>query len=72
MGADPSGQGGVGRSWVTQLLRRNVIAARALRTAAAAAASSAGGTRGEMLGLRWTEHRDRAEMFFGFFLFVFF
>lgn len=69
-GADPSGRGGVGRSWVTQLLRRNVTAARALRTAAAAAASSAGGTRGEMLGWRWTEQWDRAAVFFLFCLFL--
>lgn len=66
-GADPSGRGGVGRSWVTQLLRRNVTAARALRTA-----SSAGGTRGEMLGWRWTEQWDRAAVFFLFCLFLFF
>lgn len=69
-GADPSGRGGVGRSWVTQLLRRNVTAARALRTAAAA--SSAGGTRGEMLGWRWTEQWDRAAVFFLFCYFLFF
>lgn len=71
-GADPSGRGGVGRSWVTQLLRRNVTAARALRTAAAAAASSAGGTRGEMLGWRWTEQWDRAAVFFFVLLFFVF
>lgn len=69
-GADPSGRGGMGRSWVTQLLRRNVTAARALRTAAAAA-SSAGGTRGEMLGWRWTEQWDRAAVFFCFVIFCF-